>query len=236
MRFSARGPAGESVCGFAMNSFSHRWISAFLALVAMGNGVDAAPHPDGELTIEVVDSATGQPIPARIHLSAGRQTPAAPATKTYPKRSVKLSLPGSAEFGGHFYVDGKVKLPLKVGQYTFELEATPEYLNETGQFEIERHADDFKRVEMKRFVELDKEGWYGGDLDVNRSPKDLPLIERAEGLHVVPNVDGAKTPDDAPLDIDGHLIARTPYAWNLPVWLASGKLTAIELIHRHSLR
>ena len=109
-------------------------------------------------------------------------------------------------------------------------------LNETGQFEIERHADDSKRIEMKRFVELDKEGWFGGDLDVNRNAKDLPLIERAEGLRVVPNVEAAKTPEDAPLDIDGHLIARTPYAWNLPVWLASGKLTAIELIHRHSLR
>ena len=36
--------------------------------------------------------------------------------------------------------------------------------------------------------------------------------------------------------IDGHLIARTPYAWNLPVWLANQKLAAIELIHRHSLR
>jgi hypothetical protein len=31
-------------------------------------------------------------------------------------------------------------------------------------------------------------------------------------------------------------IAPTPFAWNLPVWLASGRLDAINLIHRHSLR
>jgi hypothetical protein len=31
-------------------------------------------------------------------------------------------------------------------------------------------------------------------------------------------------------------IARTPYAWKLPVWLANGKLDAIELIHHHALR
>jgi hypothetical protein len=31
-------------------------------------------------------------------------------------------------------------------------------------------------------------------------------------------------------------IAPTPYAWNLPVWLASGDLDFIQLIHRHSLR
>jgi hypothetical protein len=205
-------------------------------LACFCSAVQAAPHPDGELKIEVVDAANGQPLPARMHLSAGRQMSIAPNAKPHARRAVKLSMPGSAELGGHFYIDGTTKLPLKVGQYTFELEATPEYLNETGQFEIERHADDSKRVEMKRFVELDKEGWYGGDVDVNRNPKDLPLIERAEGLRVVPNIDGANTPDDAPLAVDGHFIARTPYAWNLPVWLASGKLTAIELIHRHSLR
>lgn len=209
---------------------------AIFAYITVCGSALAASHPDGELSLEVVDSKTGQPIPVRIHLSVGRQTSPTPAAKAHPKRSVKLNIPGSAEFGGHFYVDGNAKLPLKLGQYTFELEATPEYLNETGQFEIERHADDSKRIEMKRFVDLEKEGWFGGDLDVNRNPKDLPLILRAEGLQVVPNIDAGKTPDDAPLDVDGHLIARTPYAWNLPVWLASGKLAAIELIHRHSLR
>ncbi|HEX4412667.1 MAG TPA: hypothetical protein VH107_03495 [Lacipirellulaceae bacterium] len=219
-----------------MNSPIPLLATSLLALFSLLNWCAAAPHPDGELTIEVVDSATGQPIPARIHLSAGRQTPVPAVGKAHPKRSVKLMLPGAAEFGGHFYIDGKAKLPLKVGQYTFELEATPEYLNETGQFEIERHADDSKRVEMKRVVDLAKEGWYGGDLDTNRNAKDLPLIERAEGLKVVPNIDTKKTPDDMPADIDGHLIARTPYAWDLPVWLTGGKLAAIELIHRHSLR
>ncbi len=196
----------------------------------------AAPHPDGEVQIEVVDKATGQPIPARMHLSSGRQVIPNSTAKARPKRPVKLNMPGSAEFGGHFYIDGVVKLPMKVGSYTFELEATPEYLNQTGGFDIQRHADDTKRIEMRRFADLEKEGWYGGDLDVSRNATDLPLILRAEGLRVVPNVDAGKTPGDAPLDVDGHLVARIPYAWNLPTWLASGKLDAIELIHRHSLR
>jgi hypothetical protein len=196
----------------------------------------AAPHPDGEVQIDIVDKATGQPIPARMHLNYGRQVAPSTTAKPRPKRPMKLNMPGSAEFGGHFYIDGTAKLPMKVGQFTFELEATPEYLNQSGGFEIQRHADDSKKIEMRRFVDLEKEGWYGGDLDVNRNAKDLPLIMRAEGLRVVPNVDSAKTPDDEPLDVDGHLIARTPYAWNLPVWLANGSIEAIELIHRHSLR
>ena len=36
--------------------------------------------------------------------------------------------------------------------------------------------------------------------------------------------------------LGGHVVARTPYAWDLPVWLASGELDAIELIHHHALR
>jgi hypothetical protein len=36
--------------------------------------------------------------------------------------------------------------------------------------------------------------------------------------------------------LDAHVAARTPFAWDLPVWLASGKLTAIDLIHHHALR
>jgi hypothetical protein len=31
-----------------------------------------------------------------------------------------------------------------------------------------------------------------------------------------------------------RIIARTPYAWDLPVWLAGGDLDAIQLIHHHS--
>jgi hypothetical protein len=151
-------------------------------------------------------------------------------------------MPGSAEYGGHFYIDGKATLPLRVGPYSFELEAGPEYLTQNGQFEIERHADDSKRIEMKRVTDLAKEGWYGGDLDVRRKKTDLPLILRAEALHFAPPGEfptkDAKNSKETPpsFELDGRLIARTAYAWDLPVWLASGQLGAIELINHHSLR
>lgn len=152
-------------------------------------------------------------------------------------------MPGSAEFGGHFYVDGKATLPLRVGAYTFELEATPEYLNQTGQFQIERHADDSKRIEMRRFADLAKEGWYGGDIDFDRNEKDLPLILRAEGLRDIDAKNHATLLNDSPPKSAIQnpkskivAIAATPYAWNLPVWLAHDEVDAINVIHRHSLR
>lgn len=205
---------------------------------AMLNGAptQAAPRADGQLQIDVVDAATRKPIPARMHLNMGRKATPNATGKPRAKPPVKSHLPDSAEFGGHFYIDGSAALPLRVGQYSFELEATPEYLTQSGQFDIQRHADDSKRIEMKRFVDLEKEGWYGGDLDANRNAKDLPLIMRAEGLQVVPQVAADKKSNDEPRDIDGHLIAQVPYAWNLPVWLAEGNLEGIELINRHALR
>lgn len=216
--------------------------SAFLVAVAVLQPVVclAAPHADGELRIEVTDAATGQPIAARMHLYAGRNPNPAATTK----RPVKLSIPGSAEYGGHFYIDGKATLPLRMGVYTFELEGGPEYLTQSGQFEIERHADDTKQIEMKRVTDLAKEGWYGGDLDIRRKKNDLPLILRGEGLHYAPTgADGAdakasKNSTELPpqFEAEGHFIARTPYAWDLPIWLASGKLEGIELVNPHSLR
>jgi hypothetical protein len=246
--------------------------------------VQAAPRGDGQLTLEVIDADSGQALAARVHLKNARGRP------------VSLRLPGTAEFGGHFYIDGRATLPLRVGQYTFELDAGPEYRTQSGHFEIERHADDSQRIEMKRFATLSEEGWYGGDLDVLRRQADLPLIMRAEGLMFVPvqkstvdrpaqrvtraraDVPTAVEPGErfsnpqsemlsAPggevllfdpkppfADIaenrdmssllDGirkvrrhgaRTIARTPYAWDVPVWLASDELDAIQLIHHHAL-
>lgn len=230
--------------------------------------VEAAGRADGQLEIEIVDGETGQPLAARMHLTNARGRP------------VKLDLPGAARFADHFYIDGHATLPLRVGQYKFELETGPEYRTRSGHFEIQRHADDTERVEMHGFANLAKEGWWAGDLDVPRTVAGLELVMRAEGLSYVPtaawqyagghwrdvsNPFGKKAAADTmnepgllafdlekPLDVQGassplaairavrqaggHAVARTPFAWDLPVWLASGDLDAIELIHRHALR
>ncbi len=207
------------------------WAVIGFTLVSFRPALAVSAHPDGELRIEVVDSTTGQPIAARMHLYSGRNA----GTAANAKRPVKLNMPGSAEFGGHFYIDGKATLPLRVGPYMFQLEAGPEYLTQSGHFEIERHADDSKRIEMKRVTDLAKEGWYGGDLDVRRKKNDMPIILRAEGLKIIQMDDTAEQPTIRRSESETG-IATTPYAWDLPAWLAGGKLNAIELIHNHALR
>jgi hypothetical protein len=77
---------------------------AVTLIVGLPQLTHAAPRGDGQLELEIVDAETGQPIAARVHLKSSRA------------RSIKLQLPGTAEYGDHFYVDGRVALPLRVGQ------------------------------------------------------------------------------------------------------------------------
>lgn len=222
---------------------------ALLSAVLQLPTVHAAPQSDGELTIAVVDAETLKPMAARMHLRNMRGRP------------VRIRSGGLHPFADHFYIDHEAMLGLRVGQYEFDMESGPEYRTQSGHFEIVRHAEDHKRIEMGPFANLAREGWYGGDLDVERIPEQLPLAMRAEGLALVANRDqsGANlavgdllifslskpltTGDMTSLEVlraakaDGaHVVARTPFAWDLPVWLASGELDAINVIHHHALR
>jgi hypothetical protein len=96
---------------------------------------------------------------------------------------------------------------------------------------------------------------------VERIAEQLPLAMRAEGLKLAANRDAAgenilvgdllifglarplATEGKTSLEVlraakaaGAHVIARTPFAWDLPVWLASGELDTINVIHHHALR
>ncbi|HZZ29507.1 MAG TPA: hypothetical protein VFE46_16025 [Pirellulales bacterium] len=127
---------------------------------------------NGQLEIHVVDRDTGQPLAVRMHLKNAQGKPVKP--------------PGVPTLGDHFVFYDKLVLRLPNGGYEFLIERGPEYLDQNGHFEIENFADDTKTVEMRRFVDMAQEGWYSGDLDVDRPAKDLELVMRADDVHVVP--------------------------------------------------
>jgi hypothetical protein len=228
-----------------------RVILAFAAVLALPSRQESlgAPKSDGELTIEVVDAEVNKPLAARMHLRNTRGRP------------VRLRAGGLAPFADHFYIDHEATLGLRVGQYEFDMESGPEYRTQNGHFEIVRHAEDTKRVEMGPFADLAREGWFGGDLDVERIADHLPLAMRAEGLALAANRDESTanilvgdllifgltkplaTENKTSLEVlraakaaGAHVVARTPFAWDLPIWLASGELDAINVIHQHALR
>jgi hypothetical protein len=127
---------------------------------------------EGKLLIKVVDKATKQPRAARMHLKDGRGRPVRPPKVPY--------------WRDHFVFDGQIQLELPLGAYTFELECGPEYKFDSGHFTLERNANDTSTIEMQRFVEMKKEGWWSGDLHIHRPPADIEQLLRAEDLHIGP--------------------------------------------------
>ncbi len=271
-----QSPALANLKSQISNCLPAAWLAS--ALLATATRLPAA---DGQLQLNVVEKDTGRPIACRIHLQNANGRP--------------VRIPGAMALGDHVDFDGKLLLKLPVGNYTFVMERGLEYLDMTGHFRIDNFADDSKQVELHRFCDMAKEGWWSGDLDVQRPDKDLPLLMQAEDLHVaavttfsnsksewsrraVPAnplvstagdrafhiltgedalpggtlgylnlskpIDLKALGSDSPLDHidearrqDGSWIdARSASAWNLPAWLALGKLDSIEVVDRQFLR
>lgn len=134
----------------------------------------------GELEVRVVDSATGKPIAVRVHLKDPRGKPVRPPKVPY--------------YNDHFILPGSIILDLPVGTYTFEIERGLEYKTRYGHFILERNATDNTTVEMNRFIDMSKEGWWSGDLYIDRPEQDIELFMEADDLHIAPLIDWGTPP------------------------------------------
>jgi hypothetical protein len=258
-----------------------RWLQRFMLAVVVVAAPQACYPADGQLLLTVVDKESGQPIACRIHLVNGNGRP--------------VKMPGTAAWADHFDFKEKVLLKLPVGSYSFVIERGLEYLEMNGHFRIENSADDSKQIELRRFCNMAKEGWWSSDFDVHRPEKDLPLLLDAEDLHVAPVVTFSNAKSEwtkrampakplvevagnrfyhlfcgedaapggllayfnlsapielkpstaeAPLDhiaearkqAGAWIDARSTSAWDLPIWIAQGKLDCIEVLNRQFIR
>ncbi len=148
-------------------------IALFVA-AALGDAAPAAraaPY-DGRLAIAAKDEQTGEPLAVRMELRDARGRPA-------PVRP-----DGAVTAGTDIYIDGETTLELRRGDYTFLIEAGPEYRTRPGRFTIERNSEDKKEVTLRRIVDMQREGWWAGDLDVEAPLADLPLMMRARGVDI----------------------------------------------------
>lgn len=158
--------------------FSRLWVVRFglpvvlCAVTMLLAATSSALAQKGKLTLRVIDESTGALLPARVHLTNSRGKPVLPR--------------GTVRWKNHFVIDGEATLELSTGRYTFEVEHGPEYRLQTGNFQIVPKADDIQTLEMVRFVDMKREGWWSGELHIHRPPEDVDLLIRAEDLHVAP--------------------------------------------------
>jgi hypothetical protein len=155
---------------FSSRARSRYWLAVFAVFVLAIASWRPAFAATGQLELTVVDKATGKPIACRMHLVGPKKQPRKPEKVPF--------------WHDHFALPGKILLKLPLGNYTFVIERGPEYLDQSGYFKIETFADDTKKVELSRFIDMAADGWWSGDLDVRRPTRDIELLMEADDLHI----------------------------------------------------
>ncbi len=130
----------------------------------------------GQLELNVVDTDTGRPIPARVGIydSTGRAplpSDDAVAVKRFTdvvrrhwlnRRSMWPSKNRQA-----FYVDGEYAARLPVGDYELAVTRGPEYRAYLGRFAVNEGLTTTLTVRPERYVNLPARGWWSGDSHVH---------------------------------------------------------------------
>jgi hypothetical protein len=116
-----------------------------------------------------IEDARGKLLPARVHL--------------YDQAGKAQRPEGLPFWGDHFVCGGEAELTLPVGKYRYEVERGPEHSRGQGSVTLPKNGASV-RVRLERIADLAGAGWYGGDLHVHRPVADVPLLMRAEDLHM----------------------------------------------------
>jgi hypothetical protein len=139
-------------------------LSLFVVTHATANGA--------AVRFVITDSESGKPVPCRIHLKDSAGKPVRPPRLPY--------------WSDHFVCPGVAELDLPSGAYRYEIERGPEFERANGSLTIGASDSQSVTNQVRRLVNLSREGWWSGELHVHRPIADIELLMRAEDLHVAP--------------------------------------------------
>ena len=125
--------------------------------------------------VRVVDDARGQAVAARAYLWRGEVSLLPPGFPAYDRGEER-----------HFLVTGDFTLDLEPGRYRLRVERGAEYIPVDVDVEVP-HAG-VLTVSLRRWIDMNRAGWYSADMHVHRDPADLPLILQAEDLNFAPTI------------------------------------------------
>lgn len=118
------------------------------------------------------------PQPARFYLDDSSGKAWAPeGAIVYSRRDEK-----------HFVVENGFEIQLPDGTYTLAAERGPEY--RPFRATIEARAGEEKTIDVafSHWIDMNRLGWYSGDLHNHRRPEDMPLLLAAEDLNMAPTL------------------------------------------------
>jgi hypothetical protein len=119
----------------------------------------------------------GHPTVARVYISdaAGKMW-RIPDTVGFERRNET-----------HSIVDREATISLPPGTYTVRAEKGHEYRGAEKSIKI-LAVPSRVDLEIPRFFDMNRAGWYSGDLHIHRDPAEMPLLMRAEDLNIAPAI------------------------------------------------
>jgi hypothetical protein len=143
-----------------------------LLVLNFGFLLEAAEESGKTARIQVVVREEGQAVPCRIHIydSAGKT----------PK------VAGGPAWNDHVVCDAGGELELPAGKYRYAVERGPEYHSVAGELTVVAGGTAKLAADLVRIANLKAHGWWSGELHVHRPIEDVPLLMRADDLHVAP--------------------------------------------------
>ncbi|MEN8155779.1 MAG: CehA/McbA family metallohydrolase [Bacteroidota bacterium] len=134
-------------------------------------GTVALPsYENGVVDFIVTEGKSGANKPCRIYVTNERGEP------QFDDR-----WPGCFET---FTCDGNARLFLPAGKYSYVVESGKAYTNAEGVFEVTGSTNLEISAALKRFTNVNSEGWYAGDLHNHTSIEHTPLLMESENIHI----------------------------------------------------
>ncbi len=141
----------------------------------------SSPQPrqaGGRLRVEARDLDTDRTVPSRFYLTDSTGAPRFPAgVIAYHKRDEH-----------HFVADGGFDTELPAGRYQLVVERGPEYCPASLDLDIQDGTTRHETVRLRRWLDMNRRGWYSGDLHNHRDVNDMPTLLLAEDLNVAPTI------------------------------------------------
>ena len=144
--------------------------AAFLSAPADASNAATAV---GRLSVTVTDGKSNALLPCRVHLTAGGKVIYAPGCPRY-------------ERDADFCCDGRFEVDVPAGPVEMLLEKGPEWPSRAETLNLPAATTTTLERTLERWIDMNAEGWFSGDLHVHRPPADVPLLMRAEDLNVAP--------------------------------------------------
>lgn len=121
---------------------------------------------------EVHSMESGELVPCRIHLWDGA--------------GARVKHPTLSWWHDHVTCEGEATYEVPPGSYRYLIARGPEFESREGTLAVAAGKERKEVISLGRLVDMSARGWWSGETHIHRPVEEVPLLIRAEDLHVAP--------------------------------------------------